>query len=140
MLHHLVSSSSHHSPPPHLLSPLFIPANLICSSPRSGGLPPNARKQQALLFNNPHDSGEVDARPYNVLVASDAIGMGLNLSIRRIIFSTLTKFDGKEFRSLNSSVGALPPSLPPSLFTTRRKSNKSLVVLGDMEVNTREGR
>jgi ATP-dependent RNA helicase SUPV3L1/SUV3 len=30
----------------------------------------------------------------NVLVASDAIGMGLNLNISRIIFSTLEKFDG----------------------------------------------
>ena len=41
--------------------------------------------------------------------------MGLNLSIRRIIFSTLTKFDGKEFRSLNSSVGALTISSPDNL-------------------------
>lgn len=65
-----------------------------------------------MLFNNPDDSQSGDIRPYNVLVASDAIGMGLNLSIRRIIFSTLTKFDGKEFRSLNSSVGTLTISCP----------------------------
>jgi ATP-dependent RNA helicase SUPV3L1/SUV3 len=37
-----------------------------------GALPPEARNQQANLFNNP-DSG------YDVIVASDAIGMGLNL-------------------------------------------------------------
>lgn len=36
----------------------------------------------------------------DVLVASDAIGMGLNLNISRIIFSTLQKFDGVEVRDL----------------------------------------
>lgn len=36
----------------------------------------------------------------DVLVASDAIGMGLNLNISRIIFSTLKKFDGVEMRDL----------------------------------------
>ena len=40
-----------------------------------GGLPPGTRTQQAELFNDP-DSG------WDVLVASDAIGMGLNLNIR----------------------------------------------------------
>jgi ATP-dependent RNA helicase SUPV3L1/SUV3 len=40
--------------------------------------------QQARLFNDP-------ASGYDVLVASDAIGMGLNLNIRRIVFHTLTK-------------------------------------------------
>ena len=37
---------------------------------------------------------------FDVLVASDAIGMGLNLNISRIIFSTLKKFDGVEMRDL----------------------------------------
>ena len=37
-----------------------------------GGLPPEVRSEQATLFNDP-DSG------YDVLVGSDAIGMGLNL-------------------------------------------------------------
>jgi ATP-dependent RNA helicase SUPV3L1/SUV3 len=41
---------------------------------------------------------------YNCLVATDAVGMGLNLSIRRIIFSTLEKFDGKKRRRLWPSV------------------------------------
>ena len=49
-----------------------------------GALPPEMRRTQARLFNDP-DSG------YDVLVASDAVGMGLNLNIRRIIFHTLTK-------------------------------------------------
>lgn len=40
---------------------------------------------------------------FDVLVASDAIGMGLNLNISRIIFSTLKKFDGFETRDLTVS-------------------------------------
>lgn len=52
-----------------------------------GALPPETRRQQAKLFNDP-DSG------YNVLVASDAIGMGLNLNIRRMVFSKMEKFSG----------------------------------------------
>ena len=51
-----------------------------------GALPPEMRRTQARLFNDP-DSG------YNVLVASDAVGMGLNLNIRRIIFHTLSKVE-----------------------------------------------
>ena len=51
-----------------------------------GALPPEMRRTQARLFNDP-DSG------YDVLVASDAVGMGLNLNIRRIIFHTLTKHE-----------------------------------------------
>ncbi|EFA78455.1 Mitochondrial RNA helicase [Heterostelium album PN500] len=58
-----------------------------------GALPPETRANQAQLFNEP-DSG------YDVLVASDAIGMGLNLNIRRVIFSEIKKFDGKEMRKL----------------------------------------
>ncbi|CAI7824124.1 unnamed protein product [Closterium sp. NIES-54] len=54
-----------------------------------GALPPETRRQQARLFNE-EESG------FRVLVASDAIGMGLNLSIRRVVFSTLHKFNGEE--------------------------------------------
>jgi hypothetical protein len=36
----------------------------------------------------------------DILVASDAVGMGLNLNIRRIIFSTLEYFDGTSMRAL----------------------------------------
>ncbi|KAF9435290.1 RNA helicase [Entomortierella beljakovae] len=59
-----------------------------------GSLPPESRSTQARLFNEP-DSG------YDVLVASDAIGMGLNLNIRRIIFEAVEKFDGQVLRSLS---------------------------------------
>ncbi|XP_027360998.1 DExH-box ATP-dependent RNA helicase DExH16, mitochondrial isoform X2 [Abrus precatorius] len=58
-----------------------------------GSLPPETRTRQASMFNDA--SSEFD-----VLVASDAIGMGLNLNISRIIFSTLKKFDGFEMREL----------------------------------------
>ena len=42
-----------------------------------------------------------DNSEFDVLVASDAIGMGLNLNISRIVFSTLEKFDGTEMRELS---------------------------------------
>ncbi|CAI6001254.1 unnamed protein product [Closterium sp. NIES-64] len=54
-----------------------------------GALPPETRRQQARLFNE-------EESDFRVLVASDAIGMGLNLSIRRVVFSTLHKFNGEE--------------------------------------------
>ncbi|TKX21543.1 hypothetical protein C1H76_6039 [Elsinoe australis] len=54
-----------------------------------GSLPPETRAQQARLFNDPDND-------YDYLVASDAIGMGLNLSIKRVIFETSTKFNGQE--------------------------------------------
>ncbi|KAJ5697419.1 hypothetical protein N7488_011103 [Penicillium malachiteum] len=49
-----------------------------------GGLPAEIRTQQAQLFNDPDND-------YDFLVASDAIGMGLNLSCKRVIFETLIK-------------------------------------------------
>ncbi|KAI3128471.1 hypothetical protein CBS147325_9869 [Penicillium roqueforti] len=49
-----------------------------------GGLPAEIRTQQANLFNDPDND-------YDFLVASDAIGMGLNLSCKRVIFDTLVK-------------------------------------------------
>lgn len=52
-----------------------------------GSLPPETRLQQAKLFNNGH---------YDILIASDAIGMGLNLNIDRVIFTTSLKFNGTE--------------------------------------------
>ncbi|KAH8277073.1 hypothetical protein KR026_004805 [Drosophila bipectinata] len=49
-----------------------------------GGLPPGTKLAQAAKFNDPANSCKV-------MVATDAIGMGLNLSIRRIIFYSLVK-------------------------------------------------
>jgi len=59
-----------------------------------GSLPPETRAQQAALFNDPDND-------YDYLVASDAIGMGLNLEIKRIIFESVGKNDGHVFRKLH---------------------------------------
>ncbi|XP_018484060.1 DExH-box ATP-dependent RNA helicase DExH18, mitochondrial [Raphanus sativus] len=52
-----------------------------------GALPPETRRQQANLFNDQENE-------YDVLVASDAVGMGLNLNIRRVVFYSLSKYNG----------------------------------------------
>lgn len=57
-----------------------------------GALSPEVRRTESERFN----SGQAD-----ILVATDAIGMGLNLPIRRIIFSHIHKFDGVASRLLN---------------------------------------
>lgn len=58
-----------------------------------GDLPPEVRKMQYELFL----SGET-----KLLITTDAIGMGVNLPIRRIIFLSLKKYDGEELRDLTS--------------------------------------
>ncbi|BDA48563.1 ATP-dependent RNA helicase SUV3L, mitochondrial [Coccomyxa sp. Obi] len=58
-----------------------------------GALPAEARTAQATLFNAPRTG-------FNVLAASDAVGMGLNLNIRRVVFTSMEKFDGTTFRPL----------------------------------------
>ncbi|KAG0131033.1 P-loop containing nucleoside triphosphate hydrolase protein [Tuber indicum] len=59
-----------------------------------GSLPPETRSLQARYFNDP-ESG------YDVLVASDAVGMGLNLSIKRMIFETTIKWNGSEYEPIS---------------------------------------
>lgn len=61
-----------------------------------GSLPPQIRTQQARQFNDPNSG-------YDILVASDAIGMGLNLSIRRIIFNSMFKSNGERIIQLDHS-------------------------------------
>lgn len=56
-----------------------------------GALSPRARNAQVALYQ----AGEVDH-----LVATDAIGMGLNLDIEHVTFTGLSKFDGREPRPL----------------------------------------
>lgn len=56
-----------------------------------GALSPEVRKEQSRRFR----SGETD-----YLVATDAVGMGLNLPIQKILFTEVEKFDGKNFRYL----------------------------------------
>ncbi|KAI0373141.1 P-loop containing nucleoside triphosphate hydrolase protein [Pilatotrama ljubarskyi] len=61
-----------------------------------GRLPPEIRSEQAALFNDPNSD-------YHVLVGSDAIGMGLNLKIKRIVFEAVWKWDGGASRLLSTS-------------------------------------
>lgn len=58
-----------------------------------GGLSPRTRNAQALLYQ----SGEVD-----YLIATDAIGMGLNLDADHVAFAALRKFDGQRRRYLKA--------------------------------------
>ncbi len=59
-----------------------------------GSLSPKTRNSQV----NVYQSGDVD-----YLVATDAIGMGLNMDIEQISFSSLKKFDGKKTRRLRTT-------------------------------------
>ncbi len=59
-----------------------------------GSLSPKTRNAQVDLFQ----SGDVD-----YLVATDAIGMGINMDLDNVYFSNLKKFDGKKLRRLNLS-------------------------------------
>ena len=57
-----------------------------------GALSPRTRNAQVNLYQN----GQVD-----YLIATDAIGMGLNMDIDHVAFASDTKFDGKIPRYLN---------------------------------------
>lgn len=59
-----------------------------------GALSPRTRNAQVAMF----ESGEVD-----YLVATDAIGMGLNLDLGHVAFASLSKFDGRRQRRLFTS-------------------------------------
>ena len=59
-----------------------------------GSLSPKTRNAQVELYQ----SGDVD-----FLVATDAIGMGINMDLENVYFSNLKKFDGKKLRKLNLS-------------------------------------
>ena len=58
-----------------------------------GALSPRTRNAQVALYQE----GDVD-----YLVATDAIGMGLNLDVRHVAFAGLAKFDGRRHRRLNA--------------------------------------
>ena len=57
-----------------------------------GSLSPKTRNAQVALYQ----SGDVE-----FLVATDAIGMGINMDLKNVYFSNLKKFDGKKLRRLN---------------------------------------
>ncbi|MBE6066660.1 MAG: RNA helicase [Clostridium lundense] len=67
---------------------LGIKASLIY-----GDLPPEVRRKQYEQFINKETS---------ILITTDAIGMGVNLPIKRIVFMDVKKFDGNEVRYLTS--------------------------------------
>jgi len=60
----------------------------------TGSLSPRTRNAQVELYQN----GDVD-----FLIATDAIGMGLNLDVNHVAFAQDTKFDGFQFRKLTAS-------------------------------------
>ncbi len=59
----------------------------------SGALSPRTRNAQVAMYQ----AGEVD-----YLVATDAIGMGLNMDVHHVAFASTRKFDGKRFRQLTA--------------------------------------
>ena len=65
----------------------------IKSSVIYGNLPPETRRKQVDLF--------IEGKT-KVVVSTDAIGMGLNLPIRRVVFLEMTKFDGTKERELDT--------------------------------------
>ena len=58
-----------------------------------GALSPRTRNAQVALYQ----SGDVD-----YLVATDAIGMGLNMNVDHVAFAATRKFDGFQYRHLNA--------------------------------------
>lgn len=59
-----------------------------------GALSPRTRNAQVALYQ----AGDVD-----YIVATDAIGMGLNMDVDHVAFASLRKFDGDKFRSLTAA-------------------------------------
>ncbi len=59
-----------------------------------GALPPEARRNEVRKYL----SGE-----NNIVVATDAIGLGISLPIKRVVFAETEKYDGKEFRQLTTA-------------------------------------
>ncbi|WP_294640372.1 helicase-related protein [uncultured Aureimonas sp.] len=74
----------------HELREAIVPLGLSVATVY-GALSPEVRRAEAARFRR----GEAD-----VVVATDAIGMGLNLPVSRVFFSALDKFDGTRRRAL----------------------------------------
>ena len=90
-----------------------------------GSLSPKTRNAQVELYQ----SGDVD-----FLVATDAIGMGINMDLNYVYFSNLRKFDGKKLRRLNlSEIGQIAGR------AGRYLNNGSFGITGDCkEINAEE--
>ena len=63
-----------------------------------GGLPFDVRQAQCDAYNAGVENGK-----FHVLVSTDAIAYGLNMNIRRIIFSTTQKYNGRTMAPLSTS-------------------------------------
>jgi len=72
----------------------YLQTKGIKSSVIYGALPPESRKEEVRKFKDNETS---------VVVSTDAIGMGVSLPIKRIIFKEITKFDGETDRLLTES-------------------------------------
>ena len=59
-----------------------------------GALPPEARRGEVRRYLEGEN---------NIVVATDAIGLGISLPIKRIVFAETAKFDGRRFRPLNTA-------------------------------------
>ena len=90
-----------------------------------GSLSPKTRNAQVNLYQ----SGDVD-----YLVATDAIGMGINMDLDQVFFSNIKKFDGKKLRRLNiSEIGQIAGR------AGRYLNNGSFGITGDCgEINPEE--
>ena len=90
-----------------------------------GSLSPKTRNAQVELYQ----SGDVD-----FLVATDAIGMGINMDLDNVYFSNLKKFDGKKLRKLNlSEIGQI------AVRAGRYLNDGSFGITGDCkEINAEE--
>mgnify|MGYP001169204599 CR=1 FL=1 len=89
-----------------------------------GSLSPKTRNSQVEIYQN----GDVD-----FLIATDAIGMGINMDIDNVYFSGLKKYDGKQIRNLrDSEIGQI------SGRAGRYMNNGSFGTTGDCEKLTDE--
>ena len=89
-----------------------------------GRLSPEVRREQARKF----DSGETD-----IMVSTDAIAMGMNLPIKRIVFSTLSKFiNSKEYPISESEIKQIAgragryKRFPEGMVSTLKKVDEGL--------------
>ncbi|WP_238886199.1 DEAD/DEAH box helicase [Clostridium sp. YIM B02551] len=71
----------------------YLVDNGVNASVIYGDLPPEVRKKQYKAFIDGDNK---------VLVTTDAIGMGVNLPLKRIVFMDIRKFDGNQVRNLTS--------------------------------------
>lgn len=116
-----------------------------------GKLPPEIRREQARKFNDKDLN-------FKYLIATNAIGMGVNLKIRRIIFQTLTRMgsegelvriDDNEIRQIagragryteNGYVACMKPAdlkvVKKALKNVNSKVRKDTTVHGVVEINT----